>query len=401
MSNGVSATNRVLLELLANSLFDAELNIDLGEVSLKELFKEARSQTVSAVAFDALPNDSRDKDPETFKKWQAMAFAIVQNNIHQMYSNAKLESLFKKTGIPICTIKGFASDYYYSKKHLRQMGDIDFIVPIHKVGDSKVILEDNGFYCSDEQEDHDFHIRFTKKGEIYEMHKGITSFVDKNGYIEKYISDIFANTEVVSIEGFKLTVPDKFAHGLIMLLHMQRHMIDGGGVGLRHLCDWAAFVDTIENDEWISIFEQKLKGIKLWRFAQALSKTSAVFLKIQEKEWFSEIDENLARELLEDMIIGGNFGAKDYERYREVAFLAQNEADKNIFRRYFTNYVKKVGFWKPFYKKHKWLLPVGMVAYFFRTSFLLIVGKKQMDFSKMRANTTKRNDLYGDIFEMK
>ncbi len=401
MANGAFTADKVLLDLIANSLFDAKLNIDLGDVSLEELFKEAKMQTVLAVTFDVLPKRLSEQNPEIFKKWQTMSFAIAQNNIHQLYSNVKLENLFKKAGINICTIKGFASDYYYSKPHLRQMGDIDFIVCMADVENSKKLLDDNGFICSYEEEDHDFHIRYTKKGEVYEMHKGITSFLDQNGYIEKYISNIFENTEVVNIEGLKITVPDKFAHGLVMLLHMQRHMIDGGGVGLRHLCDWAAFVNSIENDEWKAIFEEKLKSIKLWRFAQVLSKTSAVYLKIESKEWFSEIGEELAQALLEDLIIGGNFGIKDYERYREVAFLAQNGADGNVMVRYFKNYIKKVYYWNQFYKKHKWLLPIGMVAYFFRTSFLLITGKKKMDFNKIQENTTKRNNLYGDIFEMK
>ena len=205
----------------------------------------------------------------------------------------------------------------------------------------------------------------------------------------------------VEINGAKLTVPDKFTHGLIMLLHMQRHMLDGGGVGLRHLCDWAVFVDSIGNDEWISIFKEKLSNIKLWRFAQALSKTSLLFLKIKEKEWFMEIDDDLATKLLDDMIIGGNFGGKSNERYQEVAYLSQTEKDKNVFAKYFKNYVKKVGLWCPFYRKHKILLPVGMIAYFFRTLFLLIFGKKKMNFSKMHESTTKRNDLYGNIFELK
>ncbi len=401
MANGISAPNKVILDLLANSLFNAGLEIDCEAATLEELFKEAKAQTVLAVAFDALPKPYRDTNPEHYKKWQGIAFKIAQLNIRQMNANVELEKLFKSAGIPICTIKGFASAYYYQKMHLRQMGDIDFIVPNDMMGAGKNLLEENGFACSDEEEEHDFHIRHTKNGEIYEMHRGITSFLDDNGYIQKYISDIFEHTETVDFDGVSLTIPDKFSHGLVMLLHMHRHMIDGGGVGLRHLCDWAAFVDSIDNDDWNKIFKEKLSAVKLWRFAQVLSKTSAIFLKIKEKDWFKEIDSDLAQNLLEDIIIGGNFGAKDHERYQEVAYLSQTEKDKNVFVKYFKNYVKKVGLWQPFYREHKCFLPFGMVAYFFRTSFLLIFGKKKMDFSKMHENTTKRNNLYSDIFELK
>lgn len=401
MANGISPPNKILLDLLANSLFNANLEIDCEQATLKEIYDEAKAQTVVAFAFDALPKRFCEIDPTGYKKWQLIAFKSAQINIKQVQSNATLERMFKTAGIPICTIKGFASNYYYPKKHLRQMGDIDFIVPDNMLDEGKALLSENGFRCFDEEEIHDFHIGYSKNGDVYEMHKGITSFLDENGFIERYISDIFKHTQEVDYDGATLTIPDKFSHGLIMLLHMHRHMVDGGGVGLRHLCDWAVFVDSIANDEWIEIFQKKLTSIKLWRFAQALSKTSSVFLKINEKSWFSEISEELATQLLDDMIIGGNFGKKDNERYQEVAYLTQTEKDKNILVKYFKSYVKKVGLWKPFYKKHKWLLPFGMVAYLFRTSFLLIVGKKKMDFSKMHENTTKRNDLYSEIFELK
>lgn len=401
MANGISATNQVLLNLMANYLFGANENIDLSEVSFEELFNEAKAQTVLAIAFSGLAKNISQDDLKLYQKWQMIAFAVAHANVKQINANIKLEKLFTDANLPICTIKGFASDYYYPKRNVRQMGDIDFIVPVDKVLQGKKILLDNGYNCSDEDEEHDFHIRFTKNGDIFEMHRGITSFLDENGYIEKYISNIFENCETVSINGETLTIPDKFAHGLIMLLHMQRHMLGGGGVGLRHLCDWAVFVDAVENDEWNSIFKEKLSNIKLWRFAQVLSKTSCLYLKIKEKDWFSEIDDELATQLLEDMILGGNFGGKSNERFQEVAYLSRSQKDKNVFVKYFRSFIEKVGHWKPFYKTHKWLLPIGMVAYFFRTSFLLIFGKKKMNFSKIHESSSKRNDLYGDIFEIK
>lgn len=401
MANGISATNQVLLDLLANSLFDAKIDIDLSDISLQDLFLEAKAQTVLAVAFSALPKKSGETNPNLYQKWQIMSFAVAHESVKQMRANIEIEKLFKTAGLPVCTIKGFASDYYYSKKHVRQMGDIDFIVPIDRIEDGKKLLSQNEYICCDDEEEHDFHIGYKKNGNVFEMHKGITSFLDDEGKIEAFIGDAFENSMEVDISGEKLTIPDKFTHGLIMLLHMQRHMLDGGGVGLRHLCDWAVFVDAIDNDEWVTLFKEKLSNVKLWRFAQALSKTSSIFLKIKEKEWFSEIDDELATKLLQDMIIGGNFGGKSNERFQEVAYLSQTEKDKNVFVKYFKSYIKKVGLWKPFYRNHKVFLPIGMVAYFFRTSFLLIFGKKKMNFSKMHENTTKRNNLYGDIFGLK
>lgn len=399
MGNFLSKESKVLLDLLANSLFEAKSTIDLENVDLEALFSEAKLQTVTATAFDSLPAAARELNPTVYDKWQMYSYSVMAKNSQQMHANAELQKLFDNFNLPICTIKGFASAYYYNKKHLRQMGDIDFIVPENRVEEYKKILDANGFECVDEAEEHDFHIGYKKNKDLYEMHKGITSFLDENGYIEKYIKDIFDNTVLASFGTADITIPDTFAHGLIMLLHMQRHMKNGGGIGLRHLCDWAVFVDTIENDRWLCIFKKKLKDINLWGFAKAMSKVSSVYLKMPEKEWFCDFDEELAQNVLLDIISGGNFGRKDVKRSQELFFMTQNTESKNTFELYTKGYIKKVYIWNHFWKRHKILLPIGMVAYFFRTAFLVIFKNKKLNLSEAQKSGKQRNELYDNLFK--
>ena len=399
MNTFLSKESNILLDLLAYSLFYANVNIDVENIDLAILFSEAKLQTVMATAFDCLPATARELNSAVYDKWQMLAFSVMAKNSKQMHANAELQKLFDNLNLPICTIKGFASAYYYNKKHLRQMGDIDFIVPENSVEEYKKILDDNGFLCIDEEEEHGFHIGYKKNKDLYEMHKGITSFLDENGYIEKYIKDIFDNTTVADFGSVKITIPDTFAHGLVMLLHMQRHMINGGGIGLRHLCDWAVFVNTIEDGEWINVFEKKLKSINLWGFAKAMSKVSSLYLKMPEKDWFCDFDESLAQNLLLDIISGGNFGRKDVKRSQELFFMTQNTDSKNSFELYTKGYIKKVYMWNAFWKRHKILLPIGIVAYFFRTAFLVIFKNKKLNLSETQKSGKERNELYNNLFK--
>lgn len=399
MGGFLSKESRVLLDLLANSLFCANVNIDLENVDLEALFSEAKLQTVTATAFDCLPVEARELNPAVYDKWQMFAFSVMAKNSKQMHANAELEKLFENSNLPICTIKGFASAYYYNKKHLRQMGDIDFIVPENRVEEYKKILDDNDFECIDKAEEHDFHIGYKKNKDLYEMHKGITAFLDENGYVEKYIEDIFNNTTTADFGSLKITIPDIFVHGLIMLFHMRRHMVDGGGIGLRHLCDWAVFVNSIDNDRWINIFKEKLKSINLWVFATAMSKVSSLYLKMPEKEWFCDFDEAFARTLLLDIISGGNFGRKDIKRYQELFFMMQNTDSKNKLELYTKGYIKKVYMWNRFWEHHKLLLPIGMLAYFFRTAFLVIFKNKKVNLSQTYKSGRERNELYDNLFK--
>ena len=394
-----SKENEVLLDLLANSLFDAGIAISFSETELDQLFAEAKAQTVLALAFDALPPEAREQKAEVYDQWKFLAFSIIQKNIRQVHSNAELEKIFDTINLPFCTIKGFASGYYYGeKRHLRQMGDIDFIVPAETMEVSKERLLEKGYEYIENSEKHDFHIAFQKDGELYEMHKGIISLLDGNEDIEKYIADIFDKSVRKDFDTVAITIPDVFSHGLIMLLHMKRHMLTGGGVGLRHLCDWATFVDSMENTTWIQVFEEKLRKAHLWRFAQVLSKTASIYLKMDEKEWFSDIEAKLAEKLLADILLGGNFGKKSIKRYREVVFLSKTGARENKMVSYSKGIVDKVYSWKPFYKDHKVVLPFGVIAYVFRIFFLTLFRKKKIDFFALQKSGRERDDLYKELF---
>lgn len=387
-----------LLSLLSNALFDADLNVDWDNVDLEAVFKEAKAQTVAAIAFDKLPCDLVQKRADVYRKWQEYALKVVHNNITQLVSNAAVEKMFKDAGIPICTIKGFACASYYPEPNLRQMGDIDFLIPKAKREQGKQLMLASGFVCADEEEEHDFHIAFKKGPYLYEMHESVTTFLDKDGYIEKYLENVVDTAEVASLGMANLCVPDRFVHGLIMLLHMQRHMISGGGVGLRHLCDWAVFVNTFESREWCELFEEKLKKINIWKFAATLSKTASMHLHMPEQEWFAAVDSELAEQLLDDIVIGGNFGQKDVQRYRELFFVERHHQGGVGF---FDGWVQKVYWWSPFFKKHKIFLPFGMIAYLIRMAALILFGKKNISVMGSAKSGRTRNRLYKKLFNNK
>lgn len=78
--------------------------------------------------------------------------------------------------------------------------------------------------------------------------------------------------------------PEPFYHGLIMLLHMRHHLL-AEGMGLRHLCDWAVFVDHFSDDEFRAMFEKKLKKTGLWRFAVTVSLSAHLAIGLPYREF--------------------------------------------------------------------------------------------------------------------
>lgn len=94
-----------------------------------------------------------------------------------------------------------------------------------------------------------------------------------------------------------------------MLLHVASHMMSEG-IGMRHLCDWAVFADTLGNEKFVTLFEEKLKRFGLWKFAQILTLVSERYLGLVHKEWAQnpDVTEEQLEALMEDILNGGNFG---------------------------------------------------------------------------------------------
>lgn len=109
-------------------------------------------------------------------------------------------------------------------------------------------------------------------------------------------------------------------HALVLLLHTQNHMQEAG-VGLRHLCDWAAFLRAEADGAFWPEFLDFLKEIGLLRFAEVLSKTCAMYLGAPLLDFAKDAPEELATGILEDILSGGNFGRRDETHSGSAVFL--------------------------------------------------------------------------------
>lgn len=389
MAEPINFEISVLLQLLAKHIFEIDENIKLNNVDLEKLYEEARNQTVLAIAFDALPKDARILNPKIYDEWQTIAFSIMQQTINNNYSNANITELFDKNGIEQCTIKGYSSAYYYPNPCLRQMGDIDFIIDKDKDEISTHLLLDNGFIC---KEKNSYHSEFVKGKMIYEMHIDIAETIDGKSCYSDMIEDIIRKSNVVNSSVGAIRIPSKFHHGVTMLVHMQRHMMTGSGIGLRHLVDWAVFVNSIDNDEWIEIFEEKLKKVGLWKFAETISKTASIYIKLPEKEWFSNADKELAAALICDILDGGNFGRKSTTRNMQKIVSANGDKSKMV------RLLQGLNSWiytkYPICSKYKILLPMFYVLHSFKIFFKVVFKRSEYKFSEVFKKGEEQYNMY-------
>ena len=308
----ISENQRLILKLLAKALFNKQIKLP-ENIEWNGICKESISQSVLpliyAVLVEVMPLEEK-------AKWQRLIYRMLANNVQVLFEHKQVHEIFTREKIPYVIIKGACSAKYYSEPKLRMMGDVDFVVKEKDLTRAGDVLKKEGFIWTEDKEHPAHHVYF-KDRSTWEMHWTMSGIpTGENGKNARKFFDEIIETSVYDSNGYN--IPDEFHHGLVMLIHTARHLVNTG-IGVRHLCDWAVFAEKFDDNEFKDIFEEKLKVCGLWRFAQLLTQISIKYLGMSEKAWAMEdVDEEYLISLMSDIFSGGNFGRKDLERINQA-----------------------------------------------------------------------------------
>ena len=388
---------KVVLNLLSSAMFQKPFCAD-KDVDWKAAFDECKAQSVVSLAFSALP---KDEVPKTFyAHWKALVNENLAVNSKISYAHTMLNGLLNQAKIPYVILKGCASAEYYDDPLLRTMGDVDFYVPHSYFEKADKLLLKNGFKSN--EIDHEYEKAYTKDDVIFELHNTVNGVPGgKVGLkIQHFFDDVFEKSELKHFDLAEYYSPSPFHHGLVMLLHVARHMITGG-IGLRHFCDWAVFVDKV-GDDFAPLFEEKLKQVGLWRFAQIMTQFCIEFLGLKPQVWAEIMDKKLLYDLKNDVFAGGNFGHKDLSRADEAKFITSRKKggvnnDSNVKQAVLSanEIVRK--HWK-FADKIPIAYPAGWAFFGGRYAIRTIAGKRnRVKVSALVKGAEKRKALYKEI----
>ena len=392
MTNNV--TRKTVLNLLSSAVFQKPLNVNY-EVDWKLVLDECRAQSVTSLAFSAL---LKDKVPEeVFQEWKQYVNSGLASNSRICYAHTMLHNLLTEAGITYVILKGCASAEYYGDPLLRTMGDVDFYVPTSYFEKADKLLLKNGFHSNNIN--HEYEKAYTKDGVIYELHNTINGVPGGKAGIKicHYFDDVFDKAELKHFDLAEYYSPSPFHQGLVMLLHVARHMITGG-IGLRHFCDWAVFVDKF-GDDFVPMFEDKLKQVGLWRFAQIMTQFCTAYLGLKPQAWTGKIDKKLIYDLKNDVFAGGNFGHKDLSRADEAKFITSRKKggvnnDSNVKQAVLSANEIVRRHWK-FADKAPIVYPAGWAFFGGRYAIRSIAGKRdRVNVSKLVKGAEKRKEIY-------
>lgn len=390
-------TQKTVLDLLSSAMFQKPFCTD-SELDWKAVFDECKAQSVISLAFSALPKS--EVPQKIYAHWKALVNENIAVNSKISYAHTMLNELLNQEKIPYVILKGCASAEYYDDPLLRTMGDVDFYVPSLYFEKADNILLKNGFKSN--EIDHEYEKTYTKDDVIFELHNTVNGVPGgKVGIqIRHDFDDLFEKSELKHFDLAEYYSPSPFHHGLTMLLHVARHMITGG-IGLRHFCDWVVFVDKVGND-FVPLFEDKLKQVGLWRFAQIMTQFCTLYLGLPQQEWAGIAEKQLLAQLNDDVFASGNFGHKDLSRADEAKFITSRKKggvnnDSNLKQAVLSANEIVRRHWK-FADKVPIVYPAGWAFFGGRYAIRSIAGKRdRVKVSALVKGADKRKEIYKEL----
>ena len=392
--NNLTEIQNILCNLCGNVLFERDSNVP-EDFDLGELFTEAKNQTVFPIAYMGFKN----------KKYDKAFYNFVAKNVQVNYNHTEIADLLSANNIKYVFIKGVASASYYKEPTLRMMGDVDILINRYDIEKVHALLQTLGYNTNEDIFKENGHMGYKREISgilsICEVHFVINGIPDSLADVfERYIGNILDNTKEITVANGRCLVPNDFHHGVVLLLHTANHLTNEG-VGLRHLCDWAVFANSFSNDEFVNLFEAPLKEMGLWRFAQLLTLCCVKYLGCDKKEWAGEQDDLLLDSMIADILMGGNFGYKDKDRYGQIKYISDREAhkvsDKGTFLQLLSNINAKAKAEYSFSKNCKLLLPIAWILVIFNYFVLVLTRKRKLDNIKTINSAKYRQSLYSEF----
>ncbi len=393
----LNESQKALLQLLKNNLFNIRSPIEIDEELVKYVWKEAYFQAVSLPVFSNFKFENYSNKELNYIKTEMSSILVY--SVRMASAHTQIHSILTSAGIPYTIIKGLASALYYPDPIMRATGDIDFLVKSEDLLKADSVLKKHGF--KQIKDFHDCHLVYTFGEYRYEMHFEPAGIPEGStgDLIRNLLSDTVDKAQRVETEVGEIFVPSAFYHGLIILLHSCHHLC-GSGLGLRQLCDWAVFVSCFNKSEFSLLFEEKLKQIGLWKFACVLSNICVRYLGCSDSLFFDG-DEALENAILKDIFDGGNLGQKNQDRSHEqlVSSAESNDTSAaNMLKMLFKSANRIVySNWR-LSRKIKLLLPFGWLFFGFRYLIRSFCGKRPpVRLKKIVKEAKSRGDLFSQL----
>lgn len=282
------------------------------------LYEIARMQSLLGICFigvrrymeEAQQRGEKTSIPKKmYYQWLSAAVHIQKQNELMNQRSVELQTILSSAGFKSSILKGQGVSALYGElKEFRQSGDIDVYVDCGRV---KVI--EYARSIGQENVDWDYkhlHLRVFKDTEV-EMHYRPEVLLNlvKNKRLQRWFLSDDVQNQMFRQNG-KLITPSVEFNLFYILLHIYRHFLYEG-VGLRQLMDYYFVLRATvqENDRTMSL--EAIEKFGMRRFAKGVMWIMQHVFGLEELYLLYEPDEKEGRYILDQIMVGGNFGHHD------------------------------------------------------------------------------------------
>ena len=301
----------------------AKLDITPSPEEWEQLFDIANKQSLAGVCFAGLKKLPAEQSPgeDLVMDWMGKSISTQRRNDKVTMVCGELNDYFRSKGFNTCVLKGQSNHVYYPADMAgnRTSGDIDiWLFP--KDGETSQVCKTMHFL---EQENSIVSLAYLHaelkpyKTVAIEAHFRPTFLNEPihNHRLQKWYWENKADCimEIEIADGITIPMLKPVYNIIFQLVHIYRHLLDEG-IGLRQLLDYYFLLrGTVQSltEEQKKTIADKLSAFGLNRIAGAVMFVLREVFLIEEKYMIVPVNERYGRQLLDEIMIAGNFGHYD------------------------------------------------------------------------------------------
>lgn len=261
-----------LLELLRSALNNTTSKEKPEDVSWNAVYALAHKHSVTALAFFAIQKLKNPPEQELFQIWQTQNSKILVKGANQENELALLSDCFEKNAIAYMPLKGSVIRDLFPLPYLREMSDLDILIPAEKLQQACELCEAMGYQTNSKVEHH-VELRRLPYMNI-ELHMGLIA--SSYAYFE-YYKDPWAKAYLQN-NNYRYAMRNEDLY-LYFLTHAAKHYINSG-TGIRSVIDIYVFNRAYRRSMDTQYIAQELKKLNLERFARQMEQLA--------QYWFAE-----------------------------------------------------------------------------------------------------------------
>lgn len=314
------------------------------------LFQAVKEQSIIGVTFDVVNKLSVDQQPpkQISIEWMFWTSKIKQHNLLVNAAIAELHQKLGDVGLKGCILKGQGVGLLYKDPLTRNPGDID----VWCKGTRGDIIRKLKDYKIRDIVIHHAHADMVK-GVSVEVHFVPSWFYCP--FTERRFRNWYnrnADEQFLNVNDLGYCTPTPSFNLVYSLTHIYKHLFDEG-IGLRQLMDYYYILKHSTSDERNSAF-RVLSSFKMSRFVGAVMYVMFEMFELDAEYMLCKPSEKYGKHLLDDILIGGNFGQYNKENFHEKEILISRglrKVKRNL--KVVTSYPSEV-IWAPMWKCWHW-----------------------------------------------